>query len=205
MRAGNVTTADFRSVTELQSATSDEDFSSRLAETDRARLRDMARRGHREGHEAGLREGYQAGLEQAIGEVTARLGSALRALDGAAAQLAATDAVTLADLDDQVADFALDVARAVIGRELAATADPGADAIARALALAPDRGDIVARLNPADVAALGDVGVLAPGRSVTVAPDPTVQPGGCLLDVGACRIDAPLGTALARGAEVLGR
>jgi flagellar assembly protein FliH len=202
-RAGTVTTAAFRSVDELEAATSDEDFSSRLGDTDRSRLEDLARQGYLDGHGQGAREGYQAGMEQAVREVTDRLGSALRALSAAAGQLAAADAVALAELDGQIVGFALDVARTIVGHELAAGADPGAAAITRAIALAPDRGDIVARLSPTDVAALGDVDGLAPGRAVTVVADPGVQPGGCVLDIGACRVDAQIDTVLARVAKVL--
>jgi flagellar assembly protein FliH len=196
VRAGTVTAASFRTVKELQAATADEEFLSGVAD-------DLARQGYLDGHEQGAIEGYRTGREQAVQEVAARMGSALGALTAAARQLAAADAVALAELDREIAGFAVDVAGTVIGHELAATTDAGAEAVARAIALAPDRGDIVARLHPADVATLGDVEGLAPGRAVTFVADPSVQPGGCVLDIGACRVDAQLGSALDRVREVL--
>jgi flagellar assembly protein FliH len=201
---GAVTTAAFASVNDLEAATDEAELISRLGEVDKARLEDMARQGYLDAHERGLSEGYRAGLEQAVQEVTARLGGALSALTAAAQQLAATDAVTMAELDERVIGFALEVAEQLIGHELAATAEPGRDALARAVALAPDRGDLVARLNPADLAGLESAEDLVPGREVAIVADPSVAPGGCILDVGACRIDAQLGPALDRVRSVLG-
>jgi flagellar assembly protein FliH len=110
----------------------------------------------------------------------------------------------MAELDERVIGFALEVAEQLIGHELAAATEPGRDALARAIAVAPDRGALVARLNPADVAGLESVEDLAPGREVAIVADASVQPGGCVLDVGACRIDAQLGPALDRVRGVLG-
>jgi flagellar assembly protein FliH len=201
---GAVTTAAFASVGELEAAADEAELTSRLGESDRARLEDMARQGYLDGHERGLSEGYRAGLEQAVQEITARLGGALSALTTAAQQLSATEAATLAELDGRVTAFALDVAEEIMGHELAAASDPGRDALVRAIALAPDRGQLTARLNPADLAGLESVEDLAPGREVAIVADPAVAPGGCILDVGACRIDAQLGPALDRVRGVLG-
>jgi flagellar assembly protein FliH len=202
---GRVTTAAFLTVTELQEAeAADESFGSRLNDAERARLDEMAeqgyRDGHDEGHSKGYAEGYAAGTEQALHAITTRTAAALAALDDAARRLVTIDAVTLAELDQQVAGFAVDVAEVVIGRQ----PSTGADALARAISFAPDRGNIVARLNPADLAALDDADVLVPGREVTVVADANVQPGGCILDVGACRIDAQIGAALDRVRGILG-
>src|SRR5690606_32790992 len=57
---GSVTAADFRTVTELESADSDDELTSRLGELDRARLEDMARQGYLDGHDQGRRDGYEA-------------------------------------------------------------------------------------------------------------------------------------------------
>jgi len=44
----------------------------------------------------------------------------------------------------------------------------------------------------------------AENRRIEVVADPSVEPGGCLLDTPTGRVDALLSTALARAAEVLG-
>jgi flagellar assembly protein FliH len=201
--AATMTAAAFLTVGELAAEVGVDEFRTGLSEHDRKRLDEMAERGYHEGFVAGGREGYEAGREQATREVTARAALAIQALGQAAAQLLARDAVTLAELDGQVADFAVDVVAELLGRELQAVADPGAAAIARAVALVPSRGDLVARLHPADVALLGDVTDLTPGRPLTIVADAGVEQGGCVVDVGPCRIDAQIGAALDRVKLVL--
>ena len=199
---GPATAAAFRSVTELEAAADDDELESRLGDLDRARLEDMARQGYLDGHEQGLKTGYETGYEaghaQALADISAHLSGALAALTAAARTLAQADAVTLAELDEQATALAVAVAEAVIGHELATAADPGADALARALAFAPDRGDLVARLHPDDVAALGTVDGLVPGREVAIVADAGVHPGGCIIEVGACTIDAQIEPAIER-------
>ena len=68
----------------------------------------------------------------------------------------------------------------------------------RALALAP-AGDAVVRLHPDDIATAG--GDFA--RDLTILADPTVEPGGCIVEIGACTIDAQISTALDRVREAL--
>lgn len=160
--------------------------------------------------EEGYAEGYAAGMaaaQQQIADANAdharRCAMALQALTDAVADLQRREATSLLDVADQTAALALQIAEVVLDREIASAADPGRDAIARAIALAPEEGDVTIRLNPADVAALDGVDDLVPGRGVTVIGDPSVASGGCLIGVGATRIDAQIPTALARVAEVL--
>ena len=162
-----------------------------------------ARVGYEDGFEAGRREGLE--LAHAAGQASAdALAQALVAVDAAAAALTERQQLSVADVEQQIATMALALAERIVGRELAIAHDPGTDAIARALRLAPARADVVARLHPDDVATLGDLTALVADRGVTVIPDAAVEPGGCLLDVGACRIDAQVGPALERVRKVLG-
>lgn len=157
------------------------------------------------GFDAGYQDGYAAGLAAAeaqarvaLQDQVAMLEQAVRALSNAALDLSARAAVEVAEIEDQVADAAFAVAEAVIGRELEVATNPGRDAVARALALAPAGGATV-RLHPADVATIdGDF-----GRQLTVLADPTIEPGGCVVEVGACTIDAQIGAALERVREAL--
>ena len=158
----------------------------------------------------GYEDGFQAGLRDAAVEAAARaehtqaaLNNALAALDAAAAELAARQAGTVADMEARITTIALQIAEAVVGREIAMSSAAGRDAIARALQLAPGRAAATARLNPQDVEAVGDLSTLTQ-RPVTVVADPSVESGGCVLDVGPCRIDAQITPALARVREVLG-
>lgn len=174
-------------------------------------------RGHAEGHAAG----YAAGTAQAAAEARVRAAEqelahaaaqqerdaavedALRVLRSATEALVRREAVAVAEVEQTVVDLALELARAVLGRELAVCADPGREALVRALALAPHGAPATARLHPADVDALGDVADLACSRELTVVPDPAVEPGGCVVDTAGRRIDAQVGAALERVAAVL--
>ena len=159
-----------------------------------------------DGRRTGFEAGYSAGLAAAAASAaegesrrSAEVARAVTALMEAAVALRLQQSQDLSVIDDELTEAAFSIATAVLDRELAVTESPGADAIARALALAPE-GETVVRLNPTDVAALGDIEC---GRDLTVVPDPAVELGGCLLEVGACRIDAQLSTALDRVRKAL--
>jgi flagellar assembly protein FliH len=159
-------------------------------------------RGYEHGHRAGMAEGLAAGRAAAAAESAAtvtRLEALGASLAEAAADLRRRQALELAGLEDALARAAVDLASAVVGRELEVSASPGADALARALALVPAGSTAVARLHPADAAVVGGApwGDHASG-SLTMIPDPAVEPGGCILEVGESRIDAQLGPALDR-------
>jgi flagellar assembly protein FliH len=167
-----------------------------LAAVDPAAAALEERRGYDDGYQVGLAEGLDAGRAAAAAEsaaVVARLEALGRALAEAADDLRRRQGLELAGLEDALARTAVDLAAAVVGRELQVATSPGADALARALALVPAGATAVARLHPADADTVGRL----PG-AVTVIADPAVEPGGCILEVGDSRIDAQLGSALDR-------
>jgi flagellar assembly protein FliH len=148
------------------------------------------------GRAAGHAQGYAAGLAAAAAEAAAVLASAADAFRS-------QEQLVLADVEDVVADLALSIARAVLARELAVMTDPGGEAIARALALAPDGSAVTVRLHPQDVAVLGELGELAPGRELVLIADPDVEAGGCVAEAAGRHVDAQVGPALERVAAVL--
>ena len=158
--------------------------------------RAAVQQGYDDGFQAGMAEGLAAGRAAAAAEAAAALARA-EALFGslveAADELRRRQALELKGLEDTLARTAFDLASAVVGRELQLSSSPGADAVARALALVPAGCMATARLHPADVASLG-----APSEAVAVIADPAIEPGGCILEVGDSRIDAQLGSALDR-------
>lgn len=163
--------------------------------------------GRLRGHEVG----YQAGLEAAAHDLrveaelrTQAVAAAVAALESASAQLASASRDAAAQVVTLATSLALEIAEAILARELTVATSPGADAIRRALVVAP-RGRAVARLNPADAATItGDgPGALAGTDHIEIVADANVERGGCLLDVGPCRIDAALTPALQRVRELL--
>jgi flagellar assembly protein FliH len=167
--------------------------------------------GHRAGFERGRSEGFAAALAEgrkaASGEleVTRRhLGAVLLALRDQLHKVAHVEQVLLVATEDAIAEAGLRLAEAVLGREVAASADPGREAIARALALAPT-GLATARvlLHPDDLAGLGSLDDIALGDDVELIGDDSIERGGCVLESGDCTIDAQLGPALRRALAVL--
>lgn len=145
-----------------------------------------------------LRAGaVEAGRQEGIGQAAAAL-----------AGIAAERDRRLAGLSREVAGLALEVARRVLGRELAG--DPAAvvDLAAQALAAARERREVILRVSPADAPALrasaGRLGALlqrAPG--LELREDPSLAPGGVVVETEGGTIDARVEAQLAALARAL--
>jgi len=126
---------------------------------------------------------------------------ALAALDAAVAQVQVQLAEALADLADRVVPVALDLAAAIVGREVATATDPGADALQRALTQVDPAVAVTVRMHPEDRALL-DPTLLAE-RTVTVVADPSLSRGDAVAETPDHVVDATLATALERVRGVL--
>jgi len=163
------------------------------------------------GFDQGYQDGFARGVEDAresaareLDEERAALRAVVSLLHKAIDRAEETFDTSLAALEDRLVGAAFELVEALLQRELALTTSPGRDALARALALAPPRGALQARLHPDDAHLLDPVDDLAAGRELVVVADPSVAPGDCLLVAGAAEIDASLGEALARVRKVFG-
>lgn len=125
---------------------------------------------------------------------------------GRAAALLASVAVErerrLSGLAGEVASLALEVARGVLGRELAL--DPGAVVAlaARALAEARDRREVVLRVSPEDAPALRAAegplaALLARAPGLALREDPSLGPGDVVVETEAGTVDARIEAQLA--------
>lgn len=164
---------------------------------------EAARIGYEDGFVAGQREALAQAQAQAE-QTEQAVHAALAALEAAAAHLHTQQSITIADVEQQTITMALSIAEAIVGHEVAAAQAPARDALVRALALAPRGIDAVARLHPDDAELIGDVTALAADRSISIVADASVESGGCILDVGPCRIDAQVGPAVDRVRKALG-
>lgn len=161
---------------------------------------------HREGFEAGYADGMRAAEraaavqevqhQQAVEAVRRTFGDAHTAFERALA-----DALT--DLEDALATASIMLAESIIGREVQLAENPGKDAIARALALAPQHFPVIAHCHPDDVERIGDVRAVFGDRDIAVLSDATVAAGGCILHVGRTEIDAQLASAVERARKAL--
>lgn len=169
-----------------------------------------ARALRQEASRVGYEDGYAAGLAAAADEMraqaaaaAARHDAAVVALELAAAELARHQQVVVADVEGRITDVAVEIAEAILAREVASCDAPVRDAVTRALNLAPPRVDAIARVHPDDAVVLAELEQIATDRTVTVIADGSVERGGCVLEVGPCRIDAQIAPALQRVREVL--
>ena len=48
-----------------------------------------------------------------------------------------------------------------------------------------------------------DMAAGLPTRAITIVPDASIEPGGCILEAGSSKVDAQLGTALGRAKRAL--
>jgi flagellar assembly protein FliH len=179
-----------------------------------ARLREHA---HAEGYAAGHAEGVaaaagalaeaeQAGrarLADSQARWERRLVSATAALGAAAAQLEQTSAPVAEELRDQVLDAVLVLVEDLLGRELATLDSAGVDALRRVMTLLPADAPGVVRLHPDDLAEVPAEALAALPASVTVVGDLSVERAGAVAESGVQRVDAQLGSALARVRAVL--
>lgn len=159
----------------------------------------------------GYRDGYQNGQDAAARYVDAavadhrsaseRFARASAVLEAAADELRRRDGVGIADLEREAIELAVELAVEIVGRELAVTDEPVLDALQRAARLVPDRGEPTLRVHPDDASAVRDLVAAEPvtwTASARVVADGSIERGGCVVDVGACRIDAQIGTAIER-------
>jgi flagellar assembly protein FliH len=136
-----------------------------------------------------------------------RVEQAIAAVTRAAAGLERQMIPVAAEFEDLIVGAAFTLAEAILGRELAMATDPGRDAVARALALAPTGRPITVRLHPGDHATVTGgqfESVQMDGRTVTLVADPGLQPGDAVAECDATIIDARIAPAVARVREVLG-
>jgi flagellar assembly protein FliH len=168
---------------------------------------DPAERVHDQAFRAGYAEGQrlaseaaQAAAQQAAAEQQRRLGAGLALLENAALLVRSQLNEELDRLAKVACSLAMALTESILQRELELSSNPGAEAIARALALLPGvDAPAVARLNPADLELLGPL----PGTTMSLVADPAVAPGGCVLDTGSTLVDARLETALQRVRAIL--
>ena len=170
-------------------------------ETDRARVRGYAA-GYADGLRAAEAEAEAAGARARVereamhaGAATA-LNGAVDALRTASRQFEAAAAPVLEDADEALLAAAIELASAIIERELDDTTSSARTAVARALASADHESITAVRVSPVDLAVFGAYGVTVP--ELRFISDPTLSPGDAVVEIADGRIDARIGSALER-------
>ncbi|WP_432830389.1 FliH/SctL family protein [Dactylosporangium sp. CA-092794] len=161
--------------------------------------------GVREARDDAAAEAARAAAEaaRAVEAQRLRVEAALQAIGRAADALERRAVPAAHDIEDQIVATAFAIAGAVLGRELRTATEPGREALARALALAPSSSPVTVRLNPADRLTIGRTELVMDGRTVSLVDDPALGPGDAVALCDATTVDARLGPALDRVREVL--
>jgi flagellar assembly protein FliH len=178
------------------------------------------------GYAAGWAQGQQAARESAMAmrdeaELAVQashlaraeaLSRAIGAIAEAAAGLERRGVTAATEIEDLIIRSAVDLAEALLGRELSDAGGRALDAVRRALSLAPSGVAITVRLHPEDHDTLVGTDtdaahpggeVVIGGRPIRVIADASLSPGDAMADYAATTIDASLTAAMARVREVL--
>jgi flagellar assembly protein FliH len=150
----------------------------------------------------------QAAQEQAFdARREVALAQSVDAVGRAAAKLENQLMPTLQELQELILEHALELAEAIVGRELSNPEGRGTDAVRRAIAAAPEQGDIIVRLHPDDyrniMGSATDADYNYEGRPVHLRPDPGLRPGDAVAETGSTTVDASIAAAFQRAREAL--
>jgi flagellar biosynthesis/type III secretory pathway protein FliH len=159
--------------------------------------------------QAELEEAYNRGFDDGFSEAhnreLERVGAALAMLANASAEVHASQAVWTENAREHIVALAISVARHVIARELRGDPHVIADLTRRALTHFPANEAVQVRVHPEDLSVLtaavsaegGNIRV-APGRDLQWVADPSVEPGGCIVEGRRRVIDGRVDHALER-------
>ena len=164
----------------------------------------------------GYRIGYQAGFDAALQDAAEAIDSrerqrsqslvaVLDELGSVAMSIEQSHGHIIEEIQRQTIALAVDIAETLVGHEIAAAANPGLDALTRALQLAPTAKVLSAQLHPDDFATLS----LSPDwerfdlQGLSIIENPSLQRGDCIVDADATRIDARIAPALQRVRETI--
>jgi len=143
--------------------------------------------GERKGHELG----EQAGLESAMQKLESLLTGGHKLL----CELGELHRQTCRDVEADLVQLALAVARKIVGRDVSLGPDAVTRIIREALTRVEHAGRITIKLNPADLELLADIkpqllsGLPEAGRAVFEA-DEGIARGGCLIETDEGEVDA---------------
>jgi flagellar assembly protein FliH len=143
--------------------------------------------GERKGHE----QGEQAGLESAMQKLESLLTGGHKLLG----ELGELHRQTCRDVEADLVQLALAVARKIVGRDVSLGPDVVTRIIRQALGQVEHAGRITIKLNPADLELLADIkpqllsGLPEAGRAAFDA-DEGIARGGCLIETDGGEVDA---------------
>jgi len=154
------------------------------------------------------RDGRQAAMQAVEGMVAGQLAGSLAAIGRAVEEVRQSKQAWLKHWERAAVHLAAAIARRVIRRELSRQPDIPLDLVREALELATGSASLRIRMNPKDLEVLGAqveavVKQFAPLAAAELAPDPTIEPGGCRVETRLGLIDQQYESQLRRIEEEL--
>lgn len=157
----------------------------------------IARAAWEEGHARGLADGLAAAAAETQRR-NAALDQRIAQLDGVMASLARPLAELDTQVEHQLAQLALTVARHLVRRELRIDPTQVIGILRQAVSLLPSAArDVRVHLHPEDASLVAEkLAVPAGGRAWTLVEDPVLSRGGCRVTAENSQIDARLETRI---------
>ncbi len=155
----------------------------------------------KESHDKGFAEGRSQGHEEGVGEVKAEFEKHVELLVSMIQSVADATKRYFSDVEQRLVDFALHIARRVVGDAADQHRDVAVKLAGEAIRQATDRTKVVLRCNPRDVetlkAAEGDLLAISEGiREIEIIASPRVESGGVILETASGSIDATIRTLI---------
>lgn len=149
------------------------------------------RKGLADGKAQGLNEGEHTGFEQGTKKIEPLITSIKEAL----IQLNSLREETYQQIEKQVVELALAIARKVICREISTDKETVVCVAKEALAKVDDPGKINIKMNPSDLEFINETqyrisNLIADVNNVTFEAEDSVQSGGCVIETDLGEIDA---------------
>ena len=149
------------------------------------------RKGFADGKAQGLNEGEHTGFEEGTKKIEPLISSIKEAL----IQLNSLRAETYQQIEKQVVELALAIARKVICREISTDKETVVCVAKEALAKVDEPGKINIKMNPSDLEFINETqyrisNLIADVNNVTFEAEDSVQSGGCVIETDLGEIDA---------------
>ena len=149
------------------------------------------RKGLVEGKQQGLNDGEQKGFELA----SRKIEPLKTAMQQAVIKLTAIREETYQQIESEVVELALAIARKVICREISTDKETVVCVAREALAKLDDPGKIKIKMNPGDMQFINETkyqlsNLIADVNSVTIEAEESIQSGGCIIETDLGEIDA---------------
>lgn len=149
------------------------------------------RKGLAEGIQQGLKDGEQNGFELASRKIEPLVTGIQQAVE----KLTTLREKTYRQIETEVVELALAIARKVICREVTTDRETVVCVAREALAKVDDPGKIKIKMNPADLQFINEtryqLSKLIDGvNNITVEPEESIQSGGCVIETDLGEIDA---------------